>query len=379
MLRMSESAQRRRILSLWTGALMLLGGAGLYRATADQVAEPALNAALRVVNNSIYGGRGSDPLPVDPTAVQLRAAEVSIVQIPVKDAWQVSANYDLYNPGGTPAALSLLLPEDLCQPGAGHDCTGMRGAYQDLGARFGTQLIEPTPAPVEMVKPWSELPGKGFLYRLTVPPRRPMRFSQEYLYDISSGSEWWGIHYVSAVGRYSGPVAGVRFNVELKEPPLYVIYPRAFTLKQFTEQADPGGQGAVTHLVFTAQKLVARTDFLAAFPADSIAGASPAGFCPGFRGDQSNEELAQTVRGYDLARLRACADQVRALHGFPFKDPALRARYYGTPPRLPAWADDKSFAIAAFPENRDFRDSLLSPGERAYIKALGDAEQRSKH
>jgi hypothetical protein len=379
MLRMSSGALRRRVLSLATGALLLLGGAGLYRATADQAAEPALSAALHVVNNSIYGGRGTDPLPVDPTPVQLRAAEVSIVQVPVKDGWQVSANYDLYNPAAAPAPLSLLLPEDLCQPGGGHDCSGMRGAFQDLGTRFGTQLVEPTQAPVEMVRPWAELPGKGFLYRLTVPPRRPIRFSQEYLYDISSGSEWWGIHYVSSAGRWAGPIAGVKFTVELKQPPLYVIYPRGFVLRQFTEQGDAGGQGAVTRLVFIAQKVPLRTDFLAAFPADSIAGASPVGICPGFRGDQSNEELAQTVRGYDLARLHACADQVRALHGFPFKDPALRTRYYGTPPRLPAWADDKSLAIAAFPENRDFRDTLLSPGERAYIKALGDAEQRSKH
>ena len=60
------------------------------------------------------------------------------------------------------------------------------------------------------------------------------------------------------------------------------------------------------------------------------------------------------------------------------KDPALRASTYGAPPALPPWADAKEFAVAQRPENHAFRESLLGPGEQAYLRVLGDIERRRK-
>lgn len=381
------SASSTRLARLGVGALLLLGSA----VGRSQLAPPPppsvsplpvspLAGALRAVSSARHGGRGADLLPLVPTTVRLRSADVVLTYVPLQEGWQVSAGYDLMNPSSAPAALTLLFPEELCQTGA--DCSPLRGMFQDLGTRLGSQLIEPLQAPgpgqgqgpatAPDLRPWTSSPGQAYQYPVKVPPKGPTHLSHEYRFDASTGREWWGVHYVSSAGRWGAPVEKVRFTVELKQPPLWVVYPREYTLRSFSEQAAGAGKSALTRLVFTAEKVAARADFLAAFPVDVVAGQAAAGFCTGFRGDQSDAELAQTVRGFDGARLRGCRDLVYALHGFPIKDPLAHASYYGTGPKLPEWADESTFAIAAMPEGRSLQDGVLSAGERAYIKALTD-------
>jgi hypothetical protein len=330
--------------------------------------------ALRVVSSGRYGGRGTDLIPLMATPVQLRGAEVRLAQVPDRDSWQVSASYDLYNPGRAATSLSLLFPEEICEPGAGHECSPMRGAFVNPVTRFGGQPLEFALSSVDVVRKWTAMPGKGYVYQLTVPPRRVAHLSHEYQLDRTSGGEWWGVHYISAGGSFAGPIASVRYVVEVAQPLRYVVFPRAFTLRGFTEEPGSTGHGSLTRLTFTVDKVAERTDFLVAFPGAAVSGQSAAGFCAGFRGDKSPSELTQIVRGYDLARLRACREHLLSLHGFPFKDPGQRARYYRYTPRLPDWADEASFTVAAHPENPAFADSLLSAGEQAYLKALTDAE-----
>ena len=137
--------------------------------------------------------------------------------------WQVSAGYDLMNPSSAPAALTLLFPEELCQTGA--DCSPLRGMFQDLGTRLGSQLIEPLQAPgpgpgqgpaAPDLRPWTSSPGQAYQYPVKVPPKGPTHLSHEYRFDASTGREWWGVHYVSSAGRWGAPVEKVRFTVELK-------------------------------------------------------------------------------------------------------------------------------------------------------------------
>lgn len=335
-----------------------------------------LAEALRVIHGGRYGGRGTDLIPLSPSPVQLRAAEVRLTHVPDRDGWQVSANYDLWNPGRAVAPLSLLFPEESCEPGAGRECSPMRGAFVGLKTRLGAQPLEFGPAAVDAVRKWATPPGKGFVYELSVPSRRAVRVSHEYQLDRTSGGEWWGIHYISAAGSFGGPVGSVRYVVEVSQPLRYVIFPRAFTLRAFTEEPGGTGRSALTRLTFTAEKLDERTDFLVAFPGAALSGLSSAGFCAGFRGDKTADELTQLVRGYDVARLHACREHVLSLHGYPFKDAGQQARHYRYSPRLPSWASDETFTIAAHPENPAFSDTLLSAGEQAYLKALSDAIPR---
>lgn len=373
---MDGHGHRQRTLSVrWgVGALILLGAVATGRSQSSPAPTPPpgapLDAGLRAISSARRGGRGAELLPAQPTPVRLRLADTVLTYVPLQEGWQVSAGYDLQNPGSSPAALTLLFPEEICPTGP--DCSPLRGMFQDLGTRFGTGLIEPLPsfAPAADLRPWTGSPGKGYLYQLKVPPKGPTHLSHEYRFDASVGREWWGVHSVSSAGRWGGPVEKVRYTVELKQPPLLVVYPRAYTLRTFAEASAGPGKAALTRLIFTADKVAARTDFLAAFPVDVVAGLTPAGFCSGFRGDQSDSELAQTARGFDGARLRACRDLVYAIHGLPVKDPVARARYYTTPPRLPEWADESTYAIAAMPESRTPQESVLSAGERLYIKAL---------
>jgi hypothetical protein len=332
---------------------------------------PAIEAALRVIRSGHYGGRGADLMPLNPTTVQLRAAEARLTQIAEPDGWQITATYDLWNPARAPAPLSLLFPEELCEPGAGHECMPMRGAFLSPSARFVGQPLEFTLSGPDAVRPWATTPGKGYTYQLTVPPKKLSRVVQEFRLERSGGPEWWGVHYVSAAGSYAGPIAQVRYVVELLSPMRYVVFPRAFTLRGFSEEPGSAGRGSTTRLTFTAEKLDERSDFLVAFPAQSLNGLSSAGYCVGYRGDKTAAELAEALRGYDLARMRACREHVLALHGYPFSDAGLRARYYRNSPRLPSWADEEHFTIAAHPEDPSYREALLSPGEQAYLKALG--------
>ncbi len=328
---------------------------------------PAPASAQRNINDSKYGGRGTDPLPLPPTAVHLRSAEVRVTEIPVQDGWQVSATYDLQNPGATPAALSLLLPEDRC---AAH-CTSNAGVFQELGARFGDELVTPTAAPAEALRPFVDREApQGYLYRISVPQWQSRKLSLEYRFDISEGSQYSGVSFLSSAGRWGGPVAQMRYILELKHPTPYVIYPRAFKLGEFSESPGKGGAGSVTRIVFTAEGVAARSDFQAIFPADSVVGTTRAGFCQGFRGDLSDEELSPVLSSYDPARLLACRDLVLSLHGSFARAPAPRA------PALPSWADPRSFAIATRPADPAYRETRLAPGEQAYLKALTAAERR---
>ncbi len=324
----------------------------------------AAGAEIPEVNDTSYGGRGADPVPLQPTAVQLRAADVHLEHVLEKDAWQVSATYDLFNPGAAPAALQLLLPEDLCVPPRG--CSPMAGAYLDVGVRFGDEVLTAATAKPEMVRPWAEHPGQGYLYSISVPPQEPARFSIEYRFDASHGSRWWGVRWRSAAGRWGGPPGRVRYTVEMHQPTPYVLYPRACHLAEFAER-DHGG-AATIRLVFTAEGAAARDDFWAIFPADAQSGLSPAGFCQGFRGDLSDDELRPILAGYDRARLRACREQVLALHG---------ARRLPAPV-LPAWAEKRGLALAPRPMNPAFREAGLGPGEQAYLRALSAAERQVK-
>jgi hypothetical protein len=240
--------------------------------------------------------------------------------------------------------------------------------------RLAGQPIEAGVAPVEAVRKWTPRPGKGYLYQLALPSRRVVRLSHEYQLDRTSGGEWWGIHYLSAGGTFSGPIGSVRFVVEVSQPLRYVVFPRSFTLRGFTEEPGGTGRGALTRLTFTSERVDERTDFLVAFPGAAVSGQSTAGFCPGYRGDKTASELSQLVRGYDVARLHACREHVLALHGYPFKESGPRARYYRYSPRLPSWADEANFTVAPHPENPAFTETLLSAGEQAYLKALSDAE-----
>lgn len=325
-------------------------------------------AAAWPVNDREYGGRGADPIPMQASLLQLRSAEVHLTEVPVKDAWQVSATYEIHNPGYAAIDATLLLPEEGCA--AGRACSAMAGAFQDLGVRFGDKLLAPAPAAAEAVRKWADPPGAGHALRLVAPPRQTTRLSVEYLLDRSRGAQHHGVQIVSSAGRWGGPVGTVRYVVELKQPTPYVLYPKTFKLESFAEQPAAQGPGSRTRLVFTAAGLSARSDFWAIFPEDVVAGKAEAGACPGFRGDLSDEELVPVLRDLNEAQRRACRDHVYALHGKPFKDPALRARYYGAAPALPAWAQVLGLALAPRPENRAFREGLLSPGEQAYLRAL---------
>lgn len=373
---------RKRSVNVPATCLGLLAGlsAPLYSPMVVEAApEPSAGfaEALRVIHGGRYGGRGSDLIPLQPTTVQLRAVEVRLTHVPDRDTWQISASYDLWNPGRVATPLSLLFPEEACEPGAGRECSPMRGAFVSPQTRLAGQPLEFSPAAVDVVRKWAISPGKGYLYQLTVPSRRALRLAHEYQLDRGSGGEWWGLHYLSSGGNFAGPIGSVRYVVEVSQPLRYVIFPRAFTLRGFTEEPGGSGRSALTRLTFTAEKLDGRTDFLVAFPGSALSGQSSAGFCAGFRGDKSPDELTQLVRGYDVARLHACREHVLSLHGFPFKDAGQRAKYYRNSPRLPSWASEEIFTIAPRPENPDYTETLLSPGEQAYLKALAEAVPRS--
>lgn len=347
----------------------------VFTAACAALPSPATGAANEPaprseINDLQYGGKGSDPLPLGKTSVRLRDAEIKLVQIPAQDGWQVSAEYQLVQEGPAPATVNVLLPEDLCPPK--RRCSPTAGLLQDLGARFGDALLTATQAPREVVAPFAEHPGAGHQYALTLPPRKPTRLSLEYRFDQSHGSRYSGVFVTSAAGRFAGKVERVRYTIEVPQPMLYVLHPRGLRLAEFQERPAEEGAGAVVRLVLIGENLLQRSDLALIFSGDAIDGATPAGTCDGLRGDRDEAQLARILKGYSLARLRACRERLLSLHGYPFKDPEERARSYHTP-SLPPWAEGKDLVLAPRPENPAYRESLLSPGEQAYLAAVQQA------
>lgn len=325
-----------------------------------------------VANDATFGGRGSDLLPLQETRVRMVSEDIVLELVPVRDAWQVTATYVFENPTDQAIKLQMGFPEERCRED--QDCTPNAGLFQDLVTTVRGVPVEQREGRVSRAE-WAEQLGRVFLYDVTFAPRERVEIVHTYAYDRSTGVDWWGTTYLTRTGGlWGGPIGHARFTVRLREPVLYVIYPNVFALTRFAEEPSEAG-GAKVELVFEARDWRPTVDFSVSFPSFSIVAMTDEGLCQGIEGDLSDEELAPVLASWSDRQLRACRNRLYSLHGYPFKDPALRAEAYG-PPALPDWADPEVFAIAPRPENPAFSPALLSAGERGWIDAIAAEEKR---
>lgn len=347
----------------------------------DAAALAALIAVLSAftpavqANDATFGGRGSDLLPLQETRVRMVAEDIVLELHPVDEAWRVTATYRFENPTDQPVALQVGFPEERCSEE--QDCTAMAGRFQNLVTTVRGVEVPQRTGQVTPKDGWAEQLGDVYLYDLQFAPRETVEVVHTYSYDRSSGVDWWGTRYLTRTGGlWAGPIGSARFTVRLPRPPWYVIYPAAFSLKRFEELPRPDGVGSVTELIFEAKDWSAREDFSVTFPADSIAAWVGDGLCPGWDATLSADELRPLLAELSDEQLRACRNHLHALHGYPFKDPALRARYYSASPALPDWASPADFAIAGRAENKGFTPALFGPGEKVWLNTLVAEESR---
>lgn len=318
------------------------------------------------------GGRGADPIPLSPTKIRLRAAELRLNEVPVQEAWQVEADYDLQNAGAA-AKVSVMVPQGRCASGG--RCSPQSGELQELSVRLGETQLAAGASSAEQVGPWID-PGRtgvGYLYELAVPAGGTRRLSLEYRLDRSVGSGYYSARVVSSAGRWGAPVGQVRVVVAVKHATPYVWVRRPYGVVGFTERKNERGAGSVTTVTLEAAGLDTRSDFAAVFPADRLLARTAAGECAGFRGEADEAVLRKEIASYDGARLRACAELVAAVHGVA----GPRAQLYGSGkvPR-PAWAE--GYTLVVRPAARAGEEALLSPGEAQYLKLLEEERRRRK-
>lgn len=350
---------------------------GDYAAAAVLLAVLALYTPAVQANDASFGGRGSDLIPLQETRVRMVSEDIVLELVPVQDAWQVSATYVFENPTDQPVRLQLGFPEERCPPD--RDCTPYAGAFRDLVTTVRGQEVPQRTGQVRGADEWAEVLGDVYLYDVEFQPRERLTVVHSYRYDRSSGVDWWGTRYLTRTGSlWAGPIGTARFTVRLPRPPLYVIYPKDFTLLRFEERPRPDELGSVTELVFEARSWAAGVDFAVTFPAAGVAAWAGQTLCPGWEAESTAEELAPLLAELGPEELRACRNHVYALHGYPFKDATLRARYYGSPPALPDWADPAQWRIAGRPEAPGFDPDWLSPGEKTLVEAIQAAEKRKK-
>lgn len=340
----------------------------------------ALLAALSLstpsfANDATFGGRGSDLIPLTETRVRMVSEDIVLELVPVRDAWQVLATYVFENPTDQVVRLRVGFPEERCDPN--RDCSPNAGQFQDLSTMVRGEPVEATEGQVAPSSAWGDSIGRVYLYDLEFKPHERVTVVHSYSYDRSTGNDWWGTRYLTRTGTlWAGPIGHARFTVRLPSPALYVMYPREFRLSRFVEEARADGAGGRTELVFEASDYRPAHDFEVVFPSFSIEAMGPDGLCMGMDGEMSSEELGPVLHDWSETQLRACRNRLYALHGYPFKDAALRAEHYGAPPALPDWAPADRWAIAARPENPGFQVTLLSAGEQAWINAIAAEEKR---
>ena len=345
------------------------------------VLSTALAAALALSPSGAWAddvtasGRGADLLPLAATPVRVVSEDVVLELVPVRDAWQVTATYIFENPTDKAVKLRLAFPEERCDPVL--DCGPMAGLFQDINTTVRGAPVEATESRPQDVLPWGDGIGTVYLYELAFRPGERVTVVHSYLYERYRGFDWWGTRYLTrAGGLWGGPIGSARFTVRLPSPALYVIYPSVFTLSRFVEEARADGAGSRTELVFEVQNWAADQNFSVSFPGVSITAMGPDGLCLGMEGDLSDEELAPLLHDWTSEQLRACRNGLYGLHGYPFKDEALRAATYGAPPALPGWADPSRTSIAPRPMNPGFQVTMFSAGEQAWINAIAAEEKR---
>lgn len=341
----------------------------------------ALAAALALVspmiyaNDATFGGRGSDLLPLQETRVRMASEDIRLELDPLQDAWRVTATYQFENPTDAAVKLQMGFPEELCPPDA--DCTPFRGAFRDLVTTArGVEVAQRT-GTVKAREGWGEVIGTVWLYDLELRPRETVTVVHSYLYDRSSGVDWWGTRYLTRTGAlWAGPIGHARFTVRLPGAVWYAMVPDAFQVTRFAEVANPGGVGSHTEIVAEVRDWTPSRDFEIYLPGPSIDAMSDEGLCVGFGQDLDAEEAAAVVSGYDTSLLRACRNHLYALHGYGFKDAALRARYLGAPPATPDWASQSGLRLHPRPENPAFTPAWFSPGEKTLLDAIVAEEKR---
>lgn len=334
----------------------------------------SLSAPPVFANDATFGGRGADLSPLSETRVRMVSEDIVLELVPVRDVWQVTATYVFENPTSDAVHLKMGFPEERCDPD--RDCSPMAGVFQDLSTTVRGQPVEQTEGQVSRGE-WGASIGRVYLYEVDFRPHERVSVVHSYAIDRSTGNDWWGPHYLTRTGSlWAAPIGHARFTVRLPSPVLYAIYPRVFQLTRFVEETRADGAGGRTELVFEARDWRPAEDFQVSFPAFSVVAMGPDGLCQGLEGDLSDEELAPILKGWSDGQLRACRNRLYALHGYPFKDPALRAEYYGTPPALPSWADPARWAIQGRPVNDRFQATLLGAGEQAWINAIAGEERR---
>lgn len=297
------------------------------------VIAPLLAARIAAANDAVFGGDGADLAPIQETRVRMASEHIELDRRAVdrrmengrtarQQVWEVVASYVFENPTDRPITLTLGFPEDRLDDdesppfGDRHAFRDLRitVAGQDVPHRIGTVRRAPRWAP------WAGKLGRVHLFSVTFRPG-PTPIVHRYVMAVSYSNmttSW--LTYVTRTGAlWNGPIGRARFTFRVPERPWSLVWPRSFATPTMRTLAD-----GRTEVAFEQTDWRPTQDLFVHFGGPGRPLFPP---CPSASRDDAPWEFFRLPP----ADRRVCANLPYAHHGYAFKDPQLRARFYQKP------------------------------------------------
>ena len=347
---------------------------------------PALLAALLLcsaaeANDSAFGGRGSELIPLKETRIQMTSED--IVMTLKGSTWHIDATYVFTNPTDKPVTLQMGFPEEHC--GEEQECMQGAGIFKGLVTRVRGEAVKQTVGQVDRKHEWAPELGRVYLYTVRFKPKEVVTIHHAYHHPTNTGIDGIWIDYVTRTGSlWNGPIGKARFTVRTPTRPWRASWPETFTLRSYVERPTGKPGEGQTEFVFEMADWTPRVDFTLML----LSGMNgPNHGCPMYDTmmvDPKNlkAEIAGQLKELTAAQLRVCRNLPYARHGYRFKDAKLNATFYAASKSGAGFAhgaDPRSkerWTWQAFQVNPHFKPSLLTPTEQRYIQLIKAEEGR---
>jgi len=328
--------------------------------------------AVARANDSSFGGRGAELIPLKETRIKMVSEDIVIEERGGR--WVIQATYQFENPTAEVVKLQMGFPEEECHPDA--DCADSdHGRFHDMKTTARGAEVPHRVGEVAPETEWAPSLGRVFLYDLTFQPHERVTVVHQYNTGQSTSVDGREVSYITRTGGlWNGPIGSARFTIRTLQRPWAMRWPATFKLESYVERPTGPGKG-VTEIVFAMKSWTPKEDLdlLLANPWFSPR-------CPGhpFLGNgMSDAELRQTLREADDSELSGCHNLPYAHHGYTFKDKDLQERFYPAEGASLVGEDSPNAAVEFMP-NPAYSPDLLTLKEHRYVAIVKEEVKRRK-
>lgn len=344
------------------------------------------SVSVAQANDSVFGGSGTDLVPMRETRARMAAEDIVIEEFVAKNdnrRWRVKATYTFENPTDETLDVTMGFPEAYCP----EEMECLSPDHKHLFADFKTTVDgKPVKTRTGSVSradaDWAPELGRVHLFDVKLKPKSKTTVVHTYHHGWSGTAGGPNtLSYITRTGAlWNGPIGQARFTIRMRERPWSLVYPNTYTLTHYASRPE---DKRTTEIVFEQTNWTPTQNLELSF---GTALSTSFGPCPqadsaALQADLAEPTLAHAQLDFgDLndADLRLCRNLPFAHHGYVFNDQALNERFYTAPEPVSGFFDDddepKTFIRVGFRRNPNFDASTLSAEERGYIKLVQQLE-----